>query len=155
MVIYVVLVSFIINDFMDIQVRTFASRIEYLQVFKHELRGAKVNEEEKKRLNKSAGKILREAGLNLKKCRGYDWIKKETEYEGYAEYYLVSFNDWRNINEPDATVYQRLVDIDTRLGTELSLQLWCCLSYTTRWDIIKVFSFSSNARLKFYLDCRL
>ena len=148
MVIYVVLVSFIINDFMDIQVRTFPFRIEYLQVFKIEFRGAKVNEEEKKRLNESAGKILREAGLDFEEWKDYDWIRNETYTDdfgndvkdiGFADYYLVrSWNKSKMINEADATIYKRLVEIDTTLGTELSLQLTSCVALTTRLDIIKV-----------------
>ena len=99
-----------------------------------------MNEEEKKRLNESAGKILREAGLDFEMWKDYDWIKKTTKDVGYADYYLVrSWNDSKKINEADATVYQKLVDIDTRIGTKLSEQLFCCLCWTTRWDIIKVF----------------
>ena len=113
-----------------------------------------MNEEEKKRLNELGGKILREAGLDFETWKDYDWIKKETpdyegytEYEGYADYYLTrSWNDSKKINEGDAKVYQRLVDIDFKLGTELSLQLFCCLCWTTRWDIIKVGRFLSNER---------
>ena len=98
-----------------------------------------MNEEEKKRLSELGGKILREAGLDFEEWKDYDWIKKETKYRGYADYYLVRcWNNTKKINEADATVYRRLVDIDTMLGTDLSLQLWCCLSWTTRWDIIKV-----------------
>ena len=98
-----------------------------------------MSEEEKKQLNESAGKILREAGLDFETWKDYDWIKKTTKDVGYADYYLVrNWNDSKKINEADAKVYQRLVDIDTRLGTELSIQLSACLSWTTRWDIIKV-----------------
>ena len=98
-----------------------------------------MNEEEKKRLSELGGKILREAGLDFEEWKDYDWIKKETKDVGYADYYLVrSWNKSKMINEADATVYQRLVDIDTTLGTDLSLQLCCCLARTTRWDIIKV-----------------
>ena len=115
-----------------------------------------MSEEEIKQLNESAGKILREAGLDFETWKDYDWIKKTTRDVGYAGYYLFrSWNYSKKINEADAKVYQRLNDIDIKLGTELSRQLLCCLCWTTRWDIIKVFSFSSNARLKFYLDCRL
>ena len=98
-----------------------------------------MNEEEKKRLSELGGKILREAGLDFEEWKDYDWIKKETRDVGYAGYYLArSWNKSKMINKADATVYQRLVDIDTTLGTDLSLQLWCCLGWTTRWDIIKV-----------------
>ena len=104
--------------------------------------------EEKKRLNELGGKILREAGMAFEEWKDYDSIRNETytddfrnvgEYSGYAEYYLVSsWNKSKMINEADSSIYQRLVEIDTTLGTELSLQLWCCLGWTTRWDIIKV-----------------
>ena len=98
-----------------------------------------MNEEEKKRLSKLGGKILREAGLDFEEWKDYDWIIKETRDVGYADYYLVrSWNKSKMINEADATVYRRLVEIDAMLGTEHSRQLSCCLSWTTRWDIIKV-----------------
>ena len=98
-----------------------------------------MSEEEKKRLNELGGKILREAGVNFEKWKDYDWIKKETTHYGYAEYYLAeSWNESYMMNQADATVYKRLVDIDAALGTELSLQLWACLSWTTLPDIIEV-----------------
>ena len=99
----------------------------------------KLNEEEKKRSNESAGKILREAGLDFKKRIDYDWIKKEAGYVGYAEYYLYKCqSDSKVTNEADATVYQKLFNIDTVLGTDASRQLYGCLHWTDRWDIIKV-----------------
>ena len=98
-----------------------------------------MNEEEKKRLFELGGKILREAGLDFEEWKDYDWIKKETRDVGYAGYYLArSWNKSKKINEADATVYQRLVDIDAALGTDASLQLYRCIYYTSRWDIIKV-----------------
>ena len=101
-----------------------------------------MSEEEKKRLNESGGKILREAGLDFDESKDYNWIKKRTSDYGYAGYYLRNcWNDSKLINEADVEVYKRLVDIDTNLGTKLSLQLWRCLRWTTRWDILKVWKF--------------
>ena len=95
--------------------------------------------EERKRLNELGGKILREVGLDFEEWKDYDWIKETAGDVGYADYYLVgSWNKSKMINEADATIYQRLVEIDTTLGIELTLQLWCCLCWTTRCDIIKV-----------------
>ena len=91
--------------------------------------------EEKKRLNELGGKILREAGMDFEEWKDYDWITETAKHLGYAHYYLVRR---MKINEADATVYQRLVEIDTTLGTELSLQLTSCVALTTRLDIIKV-----------------
>ena len=74
-----------------------------------------MNEEEKKRLYELGGKILREAGLDFEEWKDYDWIKKVTGHVGYAGYYLVrSWNKSQMINEADAKVYQRLVDIDSQ-----------------------------------------
>ena len=98
-----------------------------------------MNGEEEQQLNQRAGRILREAGFIFEEWKDYNWIKKETDYEGYADYYLVNcFNEMKMINEADASVYRQLVDIDSKLGTDASTQLECCLSWTTRWDIIKV-----------------
>ena len=41
-------------------------------------------------------------------------------------------------NEIDKEVYNELVELDTRLGTTASDQLFKCLYRTTRSDIIKV-----------------
>ena len=114
-----------------------------------------MSEEEKKRLNESGGKILREAGLDFEEGMDYDWIKKNW-YAGYATYYLNKCkNDSKMINEADATVYQKLVDIDSTLGTKLSDQLVLCLRCTTRFDIIKVLKFLQIKDLKIILGYRL
>ena len=92
-------------------------------------------------MNDSGRKILREAGLNF----------VGTYVHGYSDYYLNQcWNDSKKINEADPTVYQRLVDIDSTLGTEPSDQLIGCLWRTTRWDIIKVFEFPQIKNLKLF-----
>ena len=58
---------------------------------------------------------------------------------GFAEYYLEKcWNESKMVNEADESVYRELLEIDTALGTSVSLQLMSCLCWTTRWDIIKV-----------------
>ena len=137
MVVYLVMVFNVISDFIDLQVKT--TGIQYL---KYDFRGAPVYKKEHKRLNDLGGNILREAGLEFEELKDYDWIIKETSDDGYAGFYLRNcWNDSKLINEADAKVYKRLVDIDTNLGTRLSLQLWRSLRWTTRWDIIKVCDF--------------
>ena len=103
---------------------------------------------------------MREAGLDFEESKDYDWITKGFRYTGvdigfrcygYAEYYLrYCWNDSKLINEADVKVYQRLVDIDTTLGTGLSRQLLRCLCWTTRWDIIKVLKFLQIKDLKLF-----
>ena len=104
-----------------------------------------MSKDEEKELNQRAGRILREAGLVFEEWKDYNWITKGDAHrwgiddEGYADYYLVKcWNETTKINEADTSVYRQLVDIDSKLGTDTSTQLYCCLSWTTRWDIIQV-----------------
>ena len=109
-----------------------------------------------KKSNDLGGQILREAGLPFEEGLDYDSINKLNCIRGYATYYLYKcWNDSKKINEADATVYQRLVDIDSTLGTELSRQLYYCLWRTTRWDIIKVLRFFQIKDLKNIIGYRL
>ena len=102
------------------------------------LRGGTITDQEKKRLNYRGGKLLRDAGSDFDESKDYDWIKR-TGDNGYADYYLVRcWNESKRVNEADVSVYRQLVEIDTALGTAVSMQLWCCLSGTSRSDIIKV-----------------
>jgi len=92
---------------------------------------------------------LREAGVNFEEGMDYDSLNKLSFILGYATYYLDKCDNYsKRINEADATVYQKLVDIDSTLGTELSEQLYSCLFQTTRWDIIKVLKFHQKKDLK-------
>ena len=99
---------------------------------------------------------MREAGLDFEEGMDYDSIKKPYSIYGYATYYLEKCqNNSKVINKADATVFQKLVDIDSTLGTELSDQLYCCLRRTTRWDIIKVWKFLQIKDLKNIIGYRL
>lgn len=84
------------------------------------------------------GRFLREAGLNFESEKNYVWLIN-SNYVGYAHFYLEKcWNKSKMINEADEFIYNQLIDIDTRLGTKTSLQLYFCLCWTTRWEIIKV-----------------
>ena len=102
-------------------------------------RGAHVSEHKKKCLNDRGGELLRKAGFDFNEGRDYDWIIKTTDDVGYADYYLVRcWNESKMVNEADESIYRQLVEIDTALGTSAGTQLYRCLAWTTRWDIIKV-----------------
>ena len=82
---------------------------------------------------------MRKAGLDFEELMDYDRIKKETNYAGYAEYFIAEYGGRDANSDSDAaTVYQRLIDIDAVCGTDASLQLFRCINRTTRCDIIKV-----------------
>ena len=80
---------------------------------------------------------------------------RETGSAGFANLYL-----WRckqeskSDNEIDIQVYDKLVQLDSKLGTTASEQLTCCIVYTTRSDIIEVLIFAQNPRFKIILDYR-
>jgi len=88
------------------------------------------------------GKLLRDAGIDFYMSWDYDWITKDIRLAGYAEYYLSECeNESTMINEADASIYRQLSEIDTALGTTAGTQLYRCLFWTTRWDIIKTINF--------------
>ena len=60
-----------------------------------------------------------------------DWI-------GFTEYYLNRCHKESKIGDDfDIEVYAMLIELDTKLGTSASQQLFSCLQKTSRWDIIK------------------
>ena len=97
-----------------------------------------MSEDEKERLNQLGRRLFIEEGFNLDDGLGYDWLTN-IGYAGYAHIYLQNcWNKSEMKNEADVTIYRELVDIDSKLGTNAFLQLFSCLAYTTRWDLIKV-----------------
>ena len=71
----------------------------------------------------------------LRKCGG----------SGFAHVYLERCNKESKIGDKiDVEAYVRLVQLDTKLGTGSSEQLFWCLSYTTKWNIIKVKIYTRN-----------
>ena len=64
---------------------------------------------------------------------------EETDWVTFAEVYLDRCREEsQSENLADVQVYTKLVGLDFRLGTIASLQLYRCLRYTTRFDLIKV-----------------
>ena len=58
---------------------------------------------------------------------------------GFANVYLWRCNiESKTENIPDIEVYRKLVQLDSRLGTTATEQLFECLRYTLRLDILKV-----------------
>ena len=76
-------------------------------------------------------------------------IDGKKAFVGFASMYLERFDEEnaylrrcnresKSHDEIDKELYAELVKLDTRLGTKVSKQLYKCLEYTTRLDIIKV-----------------
>ena len=74
----------------------------------------------------------------------HELITWDEDFIGFASKYLERFDKeskWRvgTLAERgiDREIYSKLVQLDSRLGTRASDQLYNCLSHTTRSDIIK------------------
>ena len=64
---------------------------------------------------------------------------RELDYVGYAQYYLGRCWDESELkNKADVSIYKQLLEIDSKLGTTQSEQLFQCVFYTVRIDLIKV-----------------
>ena len=64
---------------------------------------------------------------------------RDLGYVGYAHYYLKKCWDESELkNTSDVTIYKQLLEIDAKLGTTQSEQLFWCLYYSLRMDLIKV-----------------
>ena len=64
---------------------------------------------------------------------------REDDFVGYAEYYLQeSWDETELTNKADVTIYKQLLEIDAKLGTTQTEQLFECVSNTLRMDLIKV-----------------
>ena len=64
---------------------------------------------------------------------------RELGYVGYAEYYLQAcWNESELKNKADVTIYKQLLEIDSKLGTTQSEQLFQCVFNSVRMDLIKV-----------------
>ena len=63
-------------------------------------------------------------------------------FVGFANEYLErSYRKSKSNDKINKDVYTKLVELDERLGTKASKQLYECLKNTTRSDIIKVGGF--------------
>ena len=64
---------------------------------------------------------------------------REFGFVGYASKYLQECWDKSKLkNHADVTVYKQLLEIDSILGTTQSEQLFECVNYSLRMDLIKV-----------------
>ena len=71
----------------------------------------------------------------------YERLRKKN-FVGFANVYLWRCNKESKSNDKiNKEVYTKLVELEKRLGKKASKQLFWCLRYTTRSDIIKVGGF--------------
>ena len=91
-------------------------------------------------MNLKAGKLIQNLGIYIIVADGfYDLLREKHNYVGYAHYYLFKCCDESELkNKADVTIYKELLEIDTKLGTTQSEQLFGCVFSSLRIDFIKV-----------------
>ena len=69
----------------------------------------------------------------------YDVLREELGYVGYAHYYLQKcWDKSESKNKAYITIYKQLLEIDSKLGTSQTEQLFKCVQHSLRMDLIKV-----------------
>ena len=101
------------------------------------LRGAPISDDERKELYSKARILIRSRGIIM-----YDYEfdeLREDNFVGYANYYLFKCWDKSELkNKADVAIYNQLLEIDSKLGTTQSEQLFKCVFSSLRMDLIKV-----------------
>ena len=99
-----------------------------------------VSNEERKKLNLEAGRLIKSLGLSI--CEGettYDMLREEYGYVGYANYYVMSCWDEQELtNKAHVTIYKTFLEIDTKLGTTSTEQLFELVFGAVRLDLVMV-----------------
>ena len=76
--------------------------------------------------------------INFEEVNEYEDLRRNG-FVGFAQEYLGRCEMKSNSeDEIDVKVYDKLVALDTKLGTTVAEQLFDCLVYTLRLDVIKV-----------------
>ena len=103
------------------------------------LRGAPISEKERKELNLKAGRLIKSLGISIYVTENKFEMLRKAGWVGYAHYYLKGCWDKSELkNKADLAVYKQLLEIDSKLGTTQSEQLFGCVFHSLRMDLIKV-----------------
>ena len=100
-----------------------------------------MSDKERNELNLKAGRLIKSLGIDMIVRDGiYDVLRDEKhKYVGYAEYYLFKCWDKSELkNKADVIIYKQLLEIDSKLGTKQTEQLFKCVFNSLRIDLIKV-----------------
>ena len=94
---------------------------------------------ERKELNLKACRLIQSREISINVTENFFDLLREKGGAGYAHYYLQECYDESKLeNKADITIYKQLVEIDSKLGTTQTEQLFWCVFYTARMELIKV-----------------
>ena len=98
-----------------------------------------MKEAERKKLNLKAGRLIRSLGIPIVVHDEFDTLRKKRNFVGYASYYLKGCYDESELrNKADIDIFKELCEIDSKLGITQTEQLFGCVLYSVRIDLIKV-----------------
>ena len=99
-----------------------------------------MSEAERKELNLKAGRLIKSLEINIAVTENnFDVLRERHGYVGYAHYYLKKSYDESELKyKAEIEIYKNLLEIDSKLGTTSTEQLFKCVSYSVRMDLIKV-----------------
>ena len=99
-----------------------------------------MSDDERKELNLKAGRLIKSQGIFTDVTENeFDVLREKYDYVGYAHYYLQECWDKTELkNKADVSIYKQLLEIDSKLGTTQSEQLFECVFNSLRIDIFKV-----------------
>ena len=94
---------------------------------------------ERKELHLKAGRLIQSQGFSINVTEKQFNVLREKGWVGYAHYYLENRYDESQLeNKTDITIFKQLLEIDSKLGTTQTEQLFWCVFWTVRMDLIKV-----------------
>ena len=99
-----------------------------------------MSDKKRKELNLKAGKLIKSHEISFRDQENiYDELREELGAAGYASYYIYHCWDESELkNKADVSIYKQLLEIDSKLGTTQSEQLFECVFHSLRMDLINV-----------------
>ena len=98
-----------------------------------------MSDEERKELNLKAGRLIKSLGISIAVTENKFDVLRKKGFVGYAQYYLQKCWDKSVLkNKADVTIFKQLLEMDSKLGTTQSEQLFGFVFYSLRMDLIKV-----------------
>ena len=99
-----------------------------------------MSDDERKELNLKAERLIKSFGIYIRLTGNeFDILRGKPGYVGFAHYYLQKCDDESElISKADIEIYKNLLEIDAKLGTTSTEQLFWCVFYSVRMDIMKV-----------------
>ena len=130
--------EFISNNKMSMDIQVSVDILEKKISF--EPRGAPLSDKERKELNLKAERAIESLGIQIRITgKEFDVLREKHGYVGYANYYIRHcWDDSELKNKADVEIYKQLLEIDAKLGTTQSEQLFECIFHSLRMDLIKV-----------------